>query len=100
MNNPNSLAIDSNNNVWVANYLGSTVTELDNSGNPLSPSTGFAVGLLDGPQAVETDGSGNVWIANANATTTNAVTELVGAAVPKVTPLAYGLNTGTLGTRP
>jgi len=77
------------------------VTELDNSGNPLSPSTGFAAGgPLYGPQAVESDGSGNVWIANGNNTTTNAVTELVGAAVPKVTPLAVALNAGTLGTRP
>lgn len=98
---PYYISIDGGGNVWAANFSGNSVTELDNSGNPLSPSTGFAAGgPLYGPQAVESDGSGNVWIANGNNTTTNAVTELVGAAVPKVTPLAVALNAGTLGTRP
>ena len=99
---PYYVSLDGGGNVWAANYGSNTVTELDNSGNALSPSTGYTSGLLTGPDAIETDGSGNVWIANSNATSTSAgaVTELVGAAVPKVAPISISLSNSTLATRP
>ena len=97
---PYYVSIDGGGNAWVANFAGQSLTELDNNGNPISPSTGFATGMLNSPNAVETDGSGNVWVANGAAKTLNAVTELVGAAVPKVTSIAVGVNTGKLATRP
>jgi hypothetical protein len=52
------------------------------------------VGLTD---AIAIDGAGNVWTTNAYV---NQVTELVGAAVPVVTPLSAGVKNHSLGARP
>ena len=102
LNGPIAIAIDGASNIWVANQVGSTVSEFTNGGTPLSPSTGLAVGGVSKPQSIEIDGSGNVWIANnppANSTI-NAVTELIGAAVPRITPLSIAISQGKLGQRP
>ncbi len=94
---PADLAIDGGGNVWVANSAASSgVTELSNSGAVLSPSVGFAASKLFNPYGVAIDGSGNVWLTNLGGN----VNELVGAAVPVVTPLALGVKNNTLGTRP
>jgi streptogramin lyase len=102
LNQPRGLSIDGGGNIWVANLGNSTISELNSSGTALSPSTGFAVGGVASPQAMEIDGAGNIWIANdpASNSTIAAVTELVGAAVPRVTPLSAAIKAGTLGTRP
>ena len=81
--------------MWVANSAASSgVTELSNSGAVLSPSVGFAASKLFNPYGVAIDGSGNVWLTNLGGN----VNELVGAAVPVVTPLALGVKNNTLGT--
>jgi streptogramin lyase len=102
LTNPKALAIDGNGNVWVANAGSSTISEFTNSGTPTSPSTGFAVGGVSAPLAIEIDQSGNVWVANnpPSGSAINAVTELIGAAVPRTVPLSVGVANGTLGTRP
>ena len=103
LSSPYALAIDGNGNIWVANYGNATVSEFSNAGTAVSPASGFSGGMVGaGPSGIDIDGSGNVWIANqlASSTSTNAVTQLVGAAVPRVTPLAAAVKGGTLGARP
>ena len=104
LNAPQGVAIDGLGNVWVANAgpagtPGKSVTELNNSGAAFSPTTGFIGGAMNSPFSLAIDGSGNVWVSN-NATGSNSVTEIVGAAAPVVTPLALAVKNKTLGTRP
>jgi hypothetical protein len=63
----------------------------------LTPSTGFTSATMINPNSISIDGSGNVWVGNNGNST---VSEFLGAAVPVVTPLAQGVATNTLGTRP
>jgi hypothetical protein len=73
---PGFLAVDGNGNVWIPNTGTGTVTELNNLGVPLSPSTtikttvnakppvtigGFPTGAQT-PDRVAIDSNGNVWI--------------------------------------
>lgn len=65
------LAIDGNNDVWVANQdtpgvngnLG-TVSEFTNSGHPLSGSLGYYAGGIDYPEALAADTDGSIWVAD------------------------------------
>ena len=65
-NLPTGIAVDANNNVWVTNTGGNTVTELPAS-NPNAPivysSNSFHFDL---PADVAIDGTNNVWITNLN----------------------------------
>ena len=72
------IAIDANGNVWAgsANYdmsnpqgpydngHGTSIVELDSSGDVLSGASGFTGGGINGPLGVAIDNSGNVWTAN------------------------------------
>lgn len=70
------IAVDGNDNVWVANFTRGGLTSLCganiaacppgfNAGDALSPDvTGYHSDLLDRNTAVEIDASGNVWLAN------------------------------------
>jgi hypothetical protein len=86
---PYGLAVDSQGNIWVANYgpaeasYSGSITELDPTGSPLSPN-GFQNGLNQA-DSIAIDASGNVWVVNNGDGT---VTELVGAAAPTITPLS------------
>jgi streptogramin lyase len=71
---PWGVAIDGNDNVWIANSTGRSVTQLcgvrtetcpprRNTGDPISPSTGY-VGGLQIITDVAVDPAGNVWVAN------------------------------------
>jgi streptogramin lyase len=106
LNNPGGVAIDGSNNVWIANLLGESVTELTHSGSDISGVNGLGYndGTIDLPNSIAIDSSGNVWITNlagsGAAASTGSVTELVGAAIPVVTPLAAGVKNGTLGAKP
>jgi streptogramin lyase len=57
------LAIDANDNVWVANYYASSVGLVSSAGKVLSGS-GFTGGGLNQPQGIAVDGAGNAWVAN------------------------------------
>ncbi len=108
---PNGVAIDGAGNVWVSNQIkngpASTagVAELTNSGVVISPSGGYtSPATMGAPNDVAIDSSGNVWLADAflpvSFASGNNVVELVGAAVPVVTPIATAVKNGTIGARP
>ena len=98
----NGISIDGAGNIWISDGpfeppFEVSITELNNSGAALSPSTGFRTSLLSYPFGIAIDGSGNVWVADNGGLD---MIEFVGAAVPVVTPLAAGVANKTLGTRP
>jgi streptogramin lyase len=57
---PQGIAFDANNDVWVGNANGTSVSKFANSGYPLSP-TGFFGGGVAGSRYVAVDGDGHVW---------------------------------------
>jgi sugar lactone lactonase YvrE len=59
---PSGIAVDANDNVWVANYYGSSVGLLSAAGNVIS--SGFTGNAVNHPQGVAIDGAGSAWIAN------------------------------------
>ncbi|MGA1981005.1 MAG: chitobiase/beta-hexosaminidase C-terminal domain-containing protein [Acidobacteriaceae bacterium] len=115
LNFPAAVAIDGAGDVWIANdpqdnYVVGTVSEFSNSGAPITGSGGYDVGPF--PVSIAIDGSGDVWVTNGNGPSGdvgyNEITsELIGAAVPVITPISAGLpatptvdGTSKLGTRP
>ena len=101
---------DGGGNYWVTNYLknAGTVSELTGAGLPVSPSTGFTH-TFNSAEGIAIDPSGNVWVGNAAAAATATVngylTEILGQAVPVITPAAANLpltagGANTIGTRP
>jgi streptogramin lyase len=98
---PRAIAVDGAGNVWVTsdvntNTLPGWVIELNNSGTILSGPDGFDLPTKGYPVGIAVDGSGNVWVIEDG----NYIVELVGAAIPVVTPLSVGVKNGTLATRP
>jgi hypothetical protein len=94
---PIAVAVDAAQNVWFANNLGNSITELAGSANTLpagtalSPSTGVygsgGFGLdssLYDPFTLLPDRSGNLWVSSQGF---SAVTMFFGLAAPTVTPL-------------
>jgi hypothetical protein len=94
---PVAVAVDAAQNVWFANHINGSITELAGINNTLpvstalSPSTGVygtgGYGLdarLDGPYSLLPDRSGNLWVSNEGAYT---LTMFFGLAAPTVTPL-------------
>jgi hypothetical protein len=95
------VAVDGNNNIWISNATPSDghVCEFSNSGSLISGSAGFGThGVVVG-RGIAIDQAGNVWVTS-YPNGTNSVTEIVGAAVPTVAPLAAAVKNGTIGTRP
>jgi|GEM_PF-1485830 len=97
IDHPQAVAVDAAQNVWFANKVNGSITELagvDNAlpvASPISPSTGVngtgGYGLdasLDGPYSLLPDRSGNLWVSNESA---NTLTMFFGLAAPTVTPL-------------
>jgi hypothetical protein len=71
---PWGVAIDGNDNVWIANSTGRSITQLCGvrtetcppgleTGDPISPSSGY-IGGLQIITDVQVDPAGNVWVAN------------------------------------
>ena len=93
-------AIDGAGHAWMTTDL-DTVYELDSQGNILSGLNGFVGNDPNtSPDAVAIDGSGNVWYNAQPGLGDPTLYELVGAAAPVVTPIAYGVQTNQLGARP
>jgi streptogramin lyase len=75
---PLFVAVDPSGNIWLANTGNSTISEFCgavtancpsqtpplNTGDPISPTTGYAGGGLNTPIGLATDSLGNVWVAN------------------------------------
>jgi hypothetical protein len=100
-----SVAIDGSGNAWVASSSNGIVSEFSNAGKALSPSTGY-VFAGNGTWSIAVDGSGNVWTTNIGPLP-DAVSEIIGVAVPVITPICAGLpatptkdGSSKLGTRP
>lgn len=93
-------AIDGDGNAWLTAPVGA-LFELNHQGTLLTGPNGYVSPANIYPDSVAVDGSGNVWYnAQTYSTGTPALYELVGAAAPVVTPIAYGVQTNQLGTRP
>lgn len=102
---PWGIAIDGNDNVWVANFAGRRVSQFCGArpehcpnglrtGDPISPIGGFSSDALMRNTGVVIDPSGNVWLANnwrTIAIQTNpggdGMVEFVGIAAPVKTPV-------------
>ncbi len=104
LRNPDAIAIDGAGMAWVANYYYSVpdrgyparVSVLTSSGSPYSFSNGYQSNYFSVPLTIAIDPSGNVWVGDQY----NAVTVMVGAATPVVTPIAAGIKNGTLASVP
>ena len=97
-NGASGLAIDQGDNVWVANYYGSSVSLISSAGAVVSNGAYTGAGGLDHPQGIAVDGAGNVWVANYRQA---YLTELSGttSAAPgtALTPKnGYGVDAGLL----
>lgn len=100
---PQGIALDGSNRLWVANagynpeQIPANLSLLDST----SPGGGFSVVYADptfsnGPSSVAVDSAGNVWILLDN----NTLKEYVGVATPVVTPLSLGVKQNKLGAKP
>ena len=108
---PEFEVIDGAGHIWVTDMAttsaspAGSVFELVAGTSSVTPQTGFAH-TYNEPDGIAVDASGNVWVAAYNAAApAGFITEIVGQAVPVVTPLAAGLPlvpgpTSKLGTRP
>ena len=98
---PRYFAMDGYDNIWVSSQGSSTgaICEYSNSGTLISASAGYGSHGVVAARGIAIDRSGNVWVTS-YPNTTSSVTEIVGAAVPVVTPLALASKNGTIGTRP
>ena len=79
-------------NIWVTIYHATSVSEFAGANSPLpgaaiSGNPGYKDSSLVSPYGIAIDPSGNVWIADNDAGAGNAVTELLGSAMPVKTPL-------------
>jgi streptogramin lyase len=92
-----SIAIDGAGDSWISDQDSLAIQELNNSGTTLSGTNGFASSNFINPDGIAIDGSGDVWFSTP---VIPVVYELIGAAVPVVTPIAYGVANSSLGTRP
>jgi hypothetical protein len=118
LNSPRYTAIDGGGNVWIANSNTTTISgttyvsasEFSNNGVALSPASstsspgGFSVVTTASspyPRGIAVDPSGNVWMTgcglSTSCTSSSFVMELVGAAVPVVTPLSTAIAQNQLG---
>jgi hypothetical protein len=120
-NNSLGMAVDGASNVWApqsgasaGNWVTSStatasklffVSEMSSNGVAISASStsgGFAKPSAIFPSAmrgIAIDPTGNVWV-GVNNTNGTQIAEIVGQAVPVVTPLSIGAKNGTLGAKP
>jgi hypothetical protein len=74
-NGASGIATDQNDNVWVANYTSSTVSQLNTCGDLVLDAV--SGGGLQQPQGIAIDGAGTAWITNFHG---NSLTQIAGAA--------------------
>jgi streptogramin lyase len=85
---PQGIAVDQSGNIWVADYGGYSVVELNSSGtvtNRISTMNGPTA-----PQGIAVDGAGNIWTSNYFG---NSINKIVGASATMASPAAgYGMD--------
>jgi hypothetical protein len=103
--NPEGLGVDGGGNLWIG-FAGtsaatSALTRFNNSGVYTANLTfaGIASAPQDGTRGAEVDSSGNVWVVE-NQETPATLIEVVGVAVPVVTPTSLAVKNNTLGSKP
>jgi hypothetical protein len=84
-NNPQYVAIDGADTVWLSNLGGGNLTRRSVAGTLSNVSAG---GTLSCAEGIASDLSGNVWVANSG---NNTISEIVGLGTPVVTPLVANL---------
>jgi len=101
--NPEGMAFDGSNRLWVASAGGndegkiiSPNLSLYDPANSNSSNNYVDTNFSNGAPSVAVDASGNVWVLSGN----NTVAEYVGLATPVVTPLSVGVKNNKLGTKP
>jgi streptogramin lyase len=62
-------ALDAPGNLWITNTRANSVTEWNNQGAAVSPSSGFTAGSLVSPGSIAVDPSGNIWVCDDGALT-------------------------------
>jgi len=70
LSGPAALALDASGNLWAANYFNS-VTELSNTGEPLSPASGFTGGGLNESYGITVAQNGSIWVTNEQSSSAN-----------------------------
>lgn len=79
---PTGLAIDADNNVWVAGYSG-PLSAFNAQGTPLS-ATGYGAGVLDLSLGIAIDTNGDIWVTNnqTSYSTSGSVSKFLGVNAP------------------
>lgn len=65
---PTSVAVDSADDVWSANYYANSVGLVSSAGTVVS-GTGYTGGGMNAPRAIAVDGGGNAWVASEHGAT-------------------------------
>lgn len=89
---PHGVALDASGDAWIANYLGSSFSEV--VGDATVPLNQVAVGGLDYPSSVAIDGGQNVWFANSGG---GSISEIAGGAGTVAAGTALSPTTGVYG---
>ena len=85
LSSPYWVTLDGAGSPWITNLNSSTVSAFTSAGTAVTPSTGYTIPSVNGGFATSAiDGSGNLWLTE---TSRSQVTEIVGVAVPVVTPI-------------
>ena len=92
---PCGLAIDANNNLWVADRVDNKIDEFSNTGQLLSGPAGFTGGGISDPTELAITPSGNVWITN-DTDSPYSISELDNSGAP-LTPSTGVSGTGFFG---
>jgi sugar lactone lactonase YvrE len=73
-NDASGIATDQNNNIWLANYTSSSISEVNSCGTLLLDA--ITGGGVKYPQGIAIDGAGTVWVGNVHG---NSVSEIAGS---------------------
>jgi sugar lactone lactonase YvrE len=73
---PAGIAIDQRGFLWVANYMGDSISQLAGDGTVISSGYSDGKASISHPQGIAVDGSGHVWVTNILG---SSITELAGS---------------------
>jgi len=102
LSTPNGIALDGVGTAWISNANGS-ISAFTTAGTAVTLATGFKPGGTYA-NGIAVDGSGTIWVTDCGSycggTGPGTVYQVIGAAAPVVTPIAYGVANSQLATRP